>query len=190
MPVSFSVKNVPDRVAKALRARARRNHRSLQGELLALLESASLSDGHAGLSVRETNEPWGPAPVAARTDQSGHQLSVPVPHPVPRQPRRSPTSGAFSIDRRKLAALCRRHHIRRLSVFGSALRPDFGPDSDVDFLVEFDERRPVGLRIFDVEEDLATLLGGRKPDLVNPKFLNARLRDGILASARVLYAEG
>jgi hypothetical protein len=96
----------------------------------------------------------------------------------------------LEIDRAKLAEICRRHHIRRLSVFGSALRGDFGPGSDVDFLVEFDRRLPVGLRIFDVEADLAPLIGGRRPDLVNPKYLNPRLKAEILASARVLYEEG
>lgn len=176
MAVSFSVKNVPDRVAKALRARAKRNHRSLQGELLAVLEAAVHSGDAWPADARETAPPWpqpGPAP-AGPPPPSGH----------PRQPP------AFAIDPVKLAEMCRRHHIRRLALFGSALRPDFRPDSDVDFLVEFDERHSVGLRIFDVEEDLATLIGGRKPDLVNPKYLNARLKPGILASAKVLYEAG
>jgi hypothetical protein len=109
--------------------------------------------------------------------------------PSPLQANARAAAPPFSIDRRKLGDVCRRHHIRRLSLFGSALRPDFRPDSDVDFLVEFDERHPVGFRIFDVEQELSALISGRKPDLVNPKYLNARLKPGILASARVLYEE-
>ncbi len=177
MPVSFSVKNVPDHVAGALRTRARRNHRSLQGELLAVLEAAARPDDAAASEVREAPAPW-PEPSSA---------PVTAPRPSDRTPA---PPGEFVVDRGKLADLCRRHHIRRLSVFGSALRPDFGPEGDVDFLAEFDERHPVGLRIFDVEADLAGLLGGRRPDLVNPKSLNARLKAAVLASAKVLYAEG
>jgi hypothetical protein len=174
MPVSFSVKNVPDDTAEALRSRARRNHRSLQGELLAILEVAAAVEHGPKAEVREAVQPW-PAPAPVPTADR-----VPV----------APVAAALEIDRAKLAEICRRHHIRRLSVFGSALRGDFGPASDVDFLVEFDRRIPIGLRIFDVEADLASLIGGRMPDLVNPKFLNPRLKSGILASAKVLYEEG
>jgi len=83
---------------------------------------------------------------------------------------------------------CSRHHIRRLSVFGSAVRDDFGPDSDIDLLVEFEPGHAVGFEIFDVEEDLSRVFGGRRVDLVNPKYLNWRLRDRILSSAQLLYA--
>jgi predicted nucleotidyltransferase/plasmid stability protein len=185
MPVSFSVKNVPDRVAKSLRARAKRNHRSLQGELLALLEAAAEvpapgAGTAAPCEVREAAPAWGVEPAS----------TAGIPPSPTRQPNVPAASPGVSIDRRKLAELCRRHHIRRLSMFGSALRTDFRPESDVDFLVEFDERHPVGFRIFDVEQELSALIGGRKPDIVNPKYLNARLKPGILASAKVLYAEG
>jgi hypothetical protein len=176
MPVNFSVKNVPDDTAEALRLRARRNHRSLQGELLAILEAAAASGPAPPGEVREAAPAW-PAPAQAMA--TGVVPLEPVTGAVP-----------LEIDEARLAEVCRRHHIRRLSVFGSALRDDFRPGSDVDFLVEFDRRVPVGLRIFDVEADLAPLIGGRKPDLVNPKFLNPRLKSKILASARVLYEEG
>jgi predicted nucleotidyltransferase len=89
-----------------------------------------------------------------------------------------------------LADFCRRHHIRRLSVFGSVLRDDFRPDSDVDVLVEFKPGHTPGWEIVDLEEELSGLFGGRRVDVVNPKFLNPRLRDAILNSARVQYAEG
>src|SRR5258708_38990118 len=69
---------------------------------------------------------------------------------------------AISIDRTSLAALCRRHHIRRLSLFGSVLRPDFRPDSDVDVLVEFEPGQVPGfLALHAIEMELSKLLGGR-----------------------------
>jgi predicted nucleotidyltransferase len=89
-----------------------------------------------------------------------------------------------------LADFCRRHHIQRLSLFGSVLRDDFRPDSDVDALVEFKPGHSPGWNIIDLEDELGGLFGGRKVDLVNPKYLNPRLRDRILASAVVQYAEG
>jgi hypothetical protein len=90
-----------------------------------------------------------------------------------------------------IAALCRRHHIRKLSFFGYVLREDFGPESDVDVLVEFEpEHVPGFLRLHDIEQELSGLLGGRRVDLVTEKFLNRRIRDRILASAEVRYAEG
>ena len=68
---------------------------------------------------------------------------------------------AISIDRTSLAALCRRHHIRRLSLLGSVLRPDFRPESDVDVLVEFDPGHVPGcLALHEIETDLSRLLGG------------------------------
>ncbi len=91
-------------------------------------------------------------------------------------------------DRETIAALCRRHHIRKPSLLGSVLTDDFRPDSDIDVLVEFEPGRPVGFRIFDIEEELSRLFGGRRVDLVNAKFLNRHLKDRVLASAQVQYA--
>ncbi len=95
-----------------------------------------------------------------------------------------------SIDRPRLADFCRRHHIRKLALYGSVLRDDFRPDSDVDVLVEFDPCHPVGFRIVDIEEELSKLLGGHRVDLVAEKYLNPRLRQRVLADAEVQYAEG
>jgi predicted nucleotidyltransferase len=94
------------------------------------------------------------------------------------------------IDREQLAAFCRRHHIRKLALYGSVLRNDFQPDSDVDVLVEFEPGYVVGFRIVDIEGELGQLLGGRRIDLVSEKYLNPRLRKRVLASAEVQYAEG
>jgi uncharacterized protein len=94
------------------------------------------------------------------------------------------------VDKVKLAEFCRRYHIRKLSFFGSVLRDDFGPASDLDVLVEFAPEHVPGLEIVDIEEELSELLGGRRVDLVNPKYLNRRLKERVLAQAEVQYAEG
>jgi predicted nucleotidyltransferase len=94
------------------------------------------------------------------------------------------------IDREEIADFCRRNHIRRLALFGSVLRDDFGPDSDVDILVEFEAGHVPGLAFIRLEQELSRLLGGRRVDLVTPKFLNERIRDRVLGDAEVHYAEG
>ena len=91
----------------------------------------------------------------------------------------------------RLADVCRRHHIRRLAVCGSVLREDFRPDSDIDVLVEFDpQHRPGMVGVQQVEEELSGLYGGHRIDLLNPKYLNRRIRDRLLQEAEVLFAEG
>lgn len=92
----------------------------------------------------------------------------------------------LEIDRQAIAEFCRRHHVRRLAVFGSALRDDFTPGSDVDVLVEFEPDHVPGLRFFAMEGELSDLLG-RKADLHTPGFLSHRFRDHVLAEAEVLY---
>jgi uncharacterized protein len=96
----------------------------------------------------------------------------------------------IDMPKDRLTEFCRNHHIRWMAFFGSVLRDDFGPDSDVDFLVEFAAGHTPGWEIVDIEEELSELLGGRKVDIVNPKYLNRRLRDRVLSEAEVLYAEG
>jgi predicted nucleotidyltransferase len=95
------------------------------------------------------------------------------------------------IDPRQIEAFCRRNHIRKLALFGSVLRDDFRPDSDVDVLVEFaPDQGPGLLRLHELEEELRPLLGGHRPDLVTFKALNRWIRDRVLAEAQVQYAEG
>ena len=96
----------------------------------------------------------------------------------------------IQIDRETLADFCRRNHIRSLAFFGSVLRDDFGPDSDIDVLVEFETGRVPGLAFMRLEQDLSRLLGGRRIDLVTPNFLNERVRDRVLNDAEVQYVEG
>jgi hypothetical protein len=74
------------------------------------------------------------------------------------------------VDDGKLADFCRQHHIRTLAFFGSVLRDDFWPDSDVDVLVEFEPGHIPGLAFFSMEEELSQLLG-RKADLNTAGFL-------------------
>ena len=91
------------------------------------------------------------------------------------------------IDSQRLADFCRLHHIRKLALFGSVLRDDFGPLSDVDVLYEFEPGHEPGWAIESVQEELSQLIG-RRVDLVPLKYLSARIRDRILAGAEMQYA--
>ena len=75
-------------------------------------------------------------------------------------------------------------------VFGSVLRDDFGPDSDVDVLVEFEPGHTPGLNAYDIEQELSALCGGRKIDMVNPKYLNRWVKSDVLATAEPAYGQG
>jgi len=92
----------------------------------------------------------------------------------------------ISLDKEKIADFCRRHHIRRLSLFGSVLRDDFGPASDVDVLVEFELGHVPGLSFFAMEEELSQIIG-RKVDLNTPGFLSPYFRDRIERESEVQY---
>jgi predicted nucleotidyltransferase len=91
------------------------------------------------------------------------------------------------LPRDKIADFCRRHHIRKLAVFGSVLHGDSRPDSDLDILVEFETGHVPGLAFFGMEQELSELLG-RKVDLNTPQFLSPYFRDEVLAEAEVQYA--
>ena len=92
----------------------------------------------------------------------------------------------ISLDHARLSQLCRRRHIRRLALFGSVLRDDFRPDSDVDVLVEFEPGRTPGFAFADVEEELSALVG-RRIDLQTPGSLSAYFRDEVLREALDQY---
>ncbi|MGH7826436.1 MAG: nucleotidyltransferase family protein [Candidatus Binatia bacterium] len=91
------------------------------------------------------------------------------------------------VNRGKIANFCRKHHIRKLAFFGSVLREDFGPDSDVDVLVEFEPGHTPGLAFFAMEAELSEILG-RKVDLNTANFLSRYFRDEVLAEAEIQYA--
>ena len=93
----------------------------------------------------------------------------------------------IDIDAEGLAAFCRRAGIGRLSFFGSVIRKDFGPDSDVDVLVEFDAGHVPGLiTLAGMEMELAAALG-RKVDLRTPEDLSGYFRADVVSSARLQY---
>ena len=96
-----------------------------------------------------------------------------------------------SISRDALAAFCREHGIGRLSVFGSALREDFGPESDIDVIVEFVPAQTPGLLdVARMELELSELFSGRKVDLRTSEDLSRHFRQEVLDTAEVQYAEG
>lgn len=86
----------------------------------------------------------------------------------------------------RLQAFCRANGIRRLALFGSVLRDDFRPESDIDILVEFLPGVHVGLAFFRMQDELSTLLG-RPVDLNTPGSLSRYYRDEVLREAEALY---
>ena len=94
------------------------------------------------------------------------------------------------VPKDQLAEFCRRNHILRLALFGSILREDFRPDSDIDVLVEFEPGHVPGFGFIRLQDELSALFDGRPVDLVTPKFLNHRIRDEVLKTAEVQYAAG
>jgi predicted nucleotidyltransferase len=92
----------------------------------------------------------------------------------------------IEVPKEHIVEFCRQHRIRRLSLFGSVLREDFGPESDVDVLVEFEPGTRVGLKFFDIERELSEILG-RKVDLNTPGFLSKYFREKVLAEAEDQY---
>ena len=95
-------------------------------------------------------------------------------------------TSTIEIPRAALEGFCRRNHIRRLSFFGSVLRDDFRPDSDIDVLVEFEPRHVPGLAFFAMQDELSTLLG-RQVDLNTPGCFRPELRNRIKQEAEVIY---
>lgn len=94
-------------------------------------------------------------------------------------------------SREHLAAFCRERGIRRLAIFGSALRDDFRADSDVDVLVEFEpDRIPSLLGMARLERELSSFFGGRKVDLRTPEDLSRYFRHKVIQEAEVQYAQG
>ncbi len=96
-------------------------------------------------------------------------------------------SQSVHIPRKQLVAFCQQHHIKSLALFGSVLRDDFRPDSDIDVLVEFQPGRTPGfLKMACMENELSALFGNRKVDLRTPQDLSRHFRDRVLRDAEVL----
>lgn len=161
----LTVRGVPDAVLRGLRASAERNRRSLNGELLAILERAA----------------------AERRARDRSAVAEPAVGPYGAAPRAAEPPLLDAVDRQVLAAICRRHHIRSLAVFGSRVSGGPRPDSDVDVLVEFEPGMTPGLGIGAVAEALRPVFGGASVDLVTPRGLRPPIRDRILAEAVPLY---
>ena len=92
----------------------------------------------------------------------------------------------ISVPQAKIDTFCKRHHIRKLSLFGSVLRDDFRQDSDIDVLVEFEPGHVPGFAIVNMEKALSEILG-RKVDLRTPKDLSKYFRDNVVKEAKVQY---
>ena len=101
-------------------------------------------------------------------------------------------SARVEIPKDAIAEFCRRNHIRRMALFGSVLRDDFAPESDVDLLVEFEPGRTVGLAFIDMQDELSQIFG-RPVDMYTFKSVersrNPLLRNKILTSAEALYEQ-
>lgn len=99
-------------------------------------------------------------------------------------------NSSLRVPKQRLAEFCRANGIKRLALFGSALREDFGPESDIDLLVEFHpDRIPGFLGLAGMEIELSVLFEGRKVDLRTPAELSPRFRQEVLDTAEVQYIQ-
>ncbi len=92
----------------------------------------------------------------------------------------------FSVEKKQVVDFCKKNHIRKLSLFGSVLRDDFRPQSDIDVLVEFKSGHTPGFNFFAIQSELSDIFG-RKVDLHTPEFLSCYFRDQVLSTAKVQY---
>ena len=162
---TLTIRGVADAVLERLRARAAANRRSLNSELLAILDRAADAESAPPPPPGTVREPAA-APDAARP------ADILLAH----------------VDRGALEDVCRRHHIVWLAVFGSLTRGDARADSDVDVVVDFAPGMTPGFGIIRVADALRPVLGGRRVDLVTRRGLSPRLREQILSAAQTLYA--
>jgi uncharacterized protein len=165
MARTLTIRGISDAVLERLRARAAAGRRSLNSELLTILEAAAGS------------------PSAEASDSRGKAGAVEEPatgHWAPES-----ADALADVDHAALTDICRHHHIRRLDVFGSVAAGTARPDSDVDVIAEFEPGRTPGFDIVRVAEALRPVFGGRRVDLHTP-FEARRLRDRV--TSRTLYA--
>jgi predicted nucleotidyltransferase len=97
-------------------------------------------------------------------------------------------SAAIPIPQKQVEDFCRRHHILKMALFGSVLRDDFCPQSDVDVLVEFEPEHVPGLSFFDIQDELTELFQ-RQVDLVTFKGLSKYIRKKVLKEAQPVYVQ-
>ena len=107
-----------------------------------------------------------------------------------RRSRAMKTERMSNITKEQIADFCKNNQIRKFSFYGSILRDDFGPESDIDVLVEFEPGQPIGLmEVAGMEIELSEILG-RKVDLRTPQDLSRYFRDEVVAEAEVQYEKG
>lgn len=98
---------------------------------------------------------------------------------------------SINIPREKVAEFCKKYHIRKLSLFGSVLRSDFRPDSDIDVLIEFEQGHSTGFfGLARMERELSEIFGGKKVDIRTTHELSRYFKDDVISQAAVQYAEG
>jgi len=96
----------------------------------------------------------------------------------------------ITLSKEKIEEFCLRNRIRKLALFGSVLRDDFSPESDIDVLVEFEPGARVGFfELYDLEQELSGIFGGKKVDINTPKCLSKYFRDEVLTTAEVQYVK-
>lgn len=161
---TITIRGIPDTVLEALKKTAAASRRSLNAQLLEILEAAAQPS--VGAAVREPTLGYGGAAPADTTR----------------------SAGLDDNDLAQLTDICRRHHIRALAVYGSQVTGEARPDSDVDVVVDFEPGMTPGLGIVTVAAALRPAFGGRRVDLVTRRGLSPRLRERILATAVPLYA--
>jgi uncharacterized protein len=94
----------------------------------------------------------------------------------------------IEVPRTELEAFCKRNKIVKLALFGSVLRDDFTSDSDIDVLVEFEPSARIGFfELYDIEQELSDIFGGRKVDINTPKSISRYFRNKVLTAAEVQY---
>ena len=94
----------------------------------------------------------------------------------------------IKAPRNKIEQFCRKYHLRKLALFGSVLRDDFRPDSDIDVLVEFEPQAGIGyFELYDMEQELSRIFGGRTVEINTAKSLSRYYRDEVIAEAEVQY---
>lgn len=100
------------------------------------------------------------------------------------------SKSGVKVSKKELADFCRRHYIKKIAIFGSALRGEMGPDSDIDLLVEFEKNHVPGFfRLYEMEEELSSIFGGKKIDLRTLGDLSPYFREEVVRAAEVLHHE-
>lgn len=100
-------------------------------------------------------------------------------------------NGDVVISQDKIVDFCRKNHILKLSFFGSILRKDFGPESDVDVLIEFEPTHIPGyIGLAGIEDEFSRLVGGRNVDMSTSKSLSPYFRDEVVEQAKNIYEKG